>query len=248
MASLEHRPGLERFPLTVPDVSTGRSPWTGTMSVLLHALALAGFLVLPLVLHQPLPTPADEVHAFFTEPISLAPPPPPPPAEAARAHASAARPAAETKAWQAPSVVPTELPPQDGLDLGLDGGVPGGVEGGVPGGVVGGVVGGLPDAPAPAPGPQRVRVGKDIRAPRKVRDVPPVYPNAARLSRLEGTVVVECVIDAHGRVQNAAVLRGVPLLDAAALEAVRQWVYAPSLLDGVPVEVVMTVTLTFQLR
>jgi periplasmic protein TonB len=239
---------MENLPLTGPTSFSSRGTSTAAVSVGLHALLLASVLVLPLFLHQPLPERADEVRAFFAEPISITPPPPPPPAAAApRAHANSARPPVESGALHAPSVIPEVIAPEDGFDLGSDGGVPGGVEGGVPGGVVGGVVGGLPDAPAPPPVP-RLRAGRDVSPPRRLREVAPVYPKYARLSRLEGVVVVEAVIDERGRVQNATVVKGVPLLDDAALDAVRQWAYAPSLLNGVPVQVVMTVTVTFQLR
>ena len=67
-------------------------------------------------------------------------------------------------------------------------------------------------------------------------------------ARVEGTVIIEAVIDTDGRVQSARVLRSIPLLDTAALTAVGQWAYSPSLLNGVPVPVIMTVTVTFRLR
>jgi protein TonB len=76
----------------------------------------------------------------------------------------------------------------------------------------------------------------------------PVYPAAARAARLEGTVIIEAIIAADGTVRDARVLRSIPLLDRAALDAVRQWRYRPTTLNGTPVEVVMTVTLTFTIR
>jgi protein TonB len=148
----------------------------------------------------------------------------------------------------APIEIPTEIRPEEGLDLGgVEGGVAGGVEGGVPGGVVGGVVGGLPDAPPPPP-VKPVRVGGDIREPRKIMDVAPVYPDLAVRARVQGIVIVEATIDPRGRVVNATVLRGVPVLEQAALEAVRKWVYTPTLLDGIPTPIIMTVTVRFRLQ
>jgi protein TonB len=147
----------------------------------------------------------------------------------------------------APIEIPTEIRSEEGLDLGgVEGGVVGGVEGGVPGGVVGGVVGGLPDAPPP-PVAKPVRVGGDVREPRKVVDVAPEYPELAVTARVQGFVIIEATIDARGRVVNATVLRGVPILEEAALEAVRKWVYTPTLLDGVPTPIIMTVTVRFRL-
>ena len=146
----------------------------------------------------------------------------------------------------APVEVPQEIRPEESLDLGVEGGVAGGVEGGVPGGVVGGVVGGLPDAPPPPP-QQAVRVGGQIKEPKKLKNVNPVYPDIARQARVQGVVILECTISPQGKVTDVKVLRGIPLLDQAAVEAVRQWVYTPTLLNGVPVPVIMTVTVNFKL-
>jgi protein TonB len=144
----------------------------------------------------------------------------------------------------APVQVPDSIPTELTLDVGFEGGVPGGVDGGVPGGVVGGVVGGIEAAPPP----QVVRVGGAIHEPRKIKDVAPAYPRFAQSARVQGVVILECTIDPQGRVQAVQVLRGIPTLDEAAVEAVRQWVYTPTLLGGVPVGVVMTVTVHFVLR
>ena len=91
------------------------------------------------------------------------------------------------------------------------------------------------------------RVGGPIATPRKVHDVPPVYPEQARSAGIAGLVIVEATIDATGTVTAAKLLRGQPLLDEAALAAVRQWRYEPTVLDGVAVPVVMTVTVAFTL-
>jgi protein TonB len=216
----------------------------------LHAAAAVALAIVPLLLADALPEPDGGTRAFFVEPIAAPPPPPPPPPPAANAAAAtrvAPKPAAAPAGFVAPIEVPTEIKPEDGLDLGgIEGGVAGGVEGGVPGGVVGGVVGGLPDAPPP-PAAKPVRVGGDIREPRKVVDVTPEYPQFAARAHVEGIVIIEATIDPRGRVVNATVLRGVPVLDEAALEAVRKWVYTPTLLNGVPTPIIMTVTVRFRL-
>jgi protein TonB len=151
----------------------------------------------------------------------------------------------EEPKFTAPIDVPEEVTPEEGLDLGIEGGVAGGVEGGVPGGVVGGVVGGLPDAPPP---PQAVRVGGNIKEPKKLKNTAPVYPDIAKQARVQGVVILECTISPQGKVTDVKVLRGIPLLDQAAIEAVKQWVYTPTLLNGVPVPVIMTVTVNFRLN
>ncbi len=125
----------------------------------------------------------------------------------------------------------------------------GGVEGGVPGGVVGGVVGGLPEAPPPPPPPSApVRVGGNIKPPNKTKHINPQYPPIAQSARVQGIVIIEATIGPNGRVQEAKVLRSIPLLDQSALDAVRQWEFTPTLLNGVPVPVIMTVTVQFTLQ
>ena len=103
--------------------------------------------------------------------------------------------------------------------------------------------------PVTDPGPPSVvQAGRDVTPPRKLRNVPPVYPELAQRSGVEGQVVIACTIDPQGRVAEARVLSGHPLFDAPALEAVRQWVYTPTLVGGVPVSVLMTVTVTFHFK
>ena len=109
-------------------------------------------------------------------------------------------------------------------------------------------VGGLAEAPPPPPPPMAIRVGGGIATPRKVRDVRPVYPQIAQRARVEGVVIIEATIDRRGKVSETRLLRSIPLLDQAALDAVRQWEYDPTLLNGVAVPVIVTVTVTFTLR
>jgi protein TonB len=218
------------------------------VSQILHAIALVMIVIVPLLQPAELPEPAAAVRAFFVEPMSAPPPPPPPPPPAPK-QANTPKPIprpvmTETAKFTAPVDVPEQIKPEEGLDLGVEGGVAGGVEGGVPGGVVGGVVGGLPDAPAPV---QAVRVGGQIKEPKKLKTVNPVYPDIAKQARVQGVVILECTISPQGKVTDVKVLRGIPLLDAAAIDAVKQWVYTPTLLNGVPVPVIMTVTVNFRL-
>jgi protein TonB len=150
----------------------------------------------------------------------------------------------------APIEAPKEIIPEAPAPGPVAEGVPGGVVGGVPGGAIGGVVGGLPEAPPPPPPPPTapVRVGGNIKPPNKLRDVRPQYPQIAQSARVAGIVIIEATISPQGKVTNARVLRGVPLLNDAALDAVRQWEYTPTMLNGVPVPVIMTVTVNFTLQ
>jgi periplasmic protein TonB len=122
------------------------------------------------------------------------------------------------------------------------------VPGGVPGGVLGGVVGGIPGPPPPPPPVEPVRVGGNIQEPKKTRHVNPTYPQIAQQARVSGIVIIEATIGTNGRVQEARVLRSIPLLDNAAIDAVRQWEFTPTLLNGEPVPVIMTVTVNFTLN
>ncbi len=111
-------------------------------------------------------------------------------------------------------------------------------------GTIGAPVGDGPGGGEAGPGP--VRVGGRIQAPRKLRHVDPVYPELARKAGVSAVVILECLLDRDGRIAKVTVLSGHPLLDAAAVDAVRQWTYRPTLLNGAPVEVVMTVTVNFR--
>ncbi len=135
---------------------------------------------------------------------------------------------------------------------GVVGGVPGGVPGGQLGGSLGGVIGGtgssIPVPPPPQPATKRiVRVGSNLKAPRQTFSVQPEYSVLARQTHVSGTVVVNAVIDEHGNVVGARALSGHPLLIPAALKAVLQWKYEPTLLNGTPVAVEMEVTVHFNL-
>jgi protein TonB len=90
-------------------------------------------------------------------------------------------------------------------------------------------------------------VGGQIKQPTKVKHVNPQYPPIAQSARVQGVVIIEAVIGPNGKVQDARVLRSIPLLDQAALDAVKQWEFTPTLLNNVPVPVIMTVTVQFTL-
>ena len=118
-----------------------------------------------------------------------------------------------------------------------------------------GVPGGLPASlgrqplpTKPEPKPEPIVVIGNIRPPRKVFHVNPVYPPLAARARIQGTVQLQAVIDAEGRVSNITVVESITLLDRAAIEAVQQWRYVPTFLNGRAVPVIMTVEVEFRLR
>jgi periplasmic protein TonB len=103
-----------------------------------------------------------------------------------------------------------------------------------------------PPPAAAASGP--LRVGGIVRAPEKIVHVPPKYPSLARSAGVDGVVILEAEIGEDGTIRDVRVLRTIPLLDQAAVEAVRQWRFTPTLLNGQPVSVLMTVTVAFTLE
>ena len=104
-----------------------------------------------------------------------------------------------------------------------------------------------PPSPAASGASAPVRVGGNVPAPTKIKDVKPVYPRDAIFAKIGGTVVLEAVVGKDGRVASVRVIRSLPGLDEAATDAVAQWVYTPTLIGGVPVEVLMTVTVSFEM-
>jgi protein TonB len=125
------------------------------------------------------------------------------------------------------------------------------VIGGVAGGVVGGLISELPPPPpSPSPPPAArapVRIGGELKAPTLVERVEPEYPPLAARAQVQGVVILEALVDHEGRVEDVRVLRSIPLLDKAAIAAVRQWRYSPLLLNAKPERFVLTVTVGFRL-
>jgi protein TonB len=219
------------------------------LSLVVHAVGAMAYFVIPLAADVTPPTPRP-LHADRRVLIRVLPPQP-------RVTATAAPP-------QGPLVRPTGHPPTTATP-------PPSVPFTLPGLPVGGstdtAVGFSVDKPsvpaslgsgspspeksdlgaAPAVETKPVRVGGNIRAPQRLSATAPIYPPIAQSARVQGQVVVEALIDVNGRVGEARILKSVPLLDAAAVDAVRTWRYAPTLLNGVPVSVLLTVTVSFTL-
>jgi periplasmic protein TonB len=233
-----------------------RSPleWVGAMA--LHIAIVAALIIAPLYT-----TATIHLKEYQETPLAPPPPLPPPPAPVGRAVAShIAQPKAKLnftlRKVTAPSVIPKNVP--SGSDNVAEAapdleGVPGGVPGGVLGGVVGGVLGGTGTVgprppPAPRPAAKVLRVGGNVKAPRLMYSVDPVYPPLARQVRVSGTVVVDALIDEHGNVVQARVVSGHPLLIDAALKAVLQWKYEPTSLNGQPVSVELQAQVHFNLK
>ncbi len=226
-----------------PQPGVGSRRWyTLPVSILVHAGIVLAMIVLPLLAADVLPVPRSVLTWLLAAPVA---PPDVPPAPVPRQ--TAVRPLTRTVPAGPPVEAPSGIREETGLIMEPEPGE--GIEGGVAAVIEGTGTKDLPAPPLLPPAPVRpIRVHSGIRPPTKVRHVAPAYPSIAQSARVQGTVIVEAVIGVDGRVQEARILRSIPLLDQAALDAVRQWVFTPTLLSGVPVPVVMTVTVTFTLK
>jgi len=211
------------------------------LSIAGHAVVVTAVLISPLAGNIDLPMIASPL-ADFIETVTPTPPPPPSPAA----------PGPTVAPPKAPITAPTDVLPErlvSSADA-PDGAIANGpaVESG-PGllGPLGTATPVTPPPPPALPTPKLVRVGGVIREPRKILHVAPVYPEFARQARAQGTVTLECILDATGRVESVKVRGSQPLLDDAAVRAVRQWRYTPTELNGVPVPVLMTIMVRFSL-
>jgi protein TonB len=219
-------------------------------AALAHAAALTLLITLPLLRTGDLP--AIDISNVIVVPALPSTPLPPPKARTgnpgARIRARRAS-VPDGEAWRlAPVEVPQGIVEEEFGAGGAEDGIPGGVDYGAGEGIAANLLGadlyqlvGKPEEPP-------VRAAGDVRAPRLVRRVAPDYPELARQARQQGTVILEATTDIYGRVIVVRVLRSLPLLDQAAIDAVRQWVYEPLMLNGRPRPVTFTVTVTFVLK
>jgi periplasmic protein TonB len=228
-------------------------PWTVVVSMLLQLLFVGILILIPLIYTEALPK--TMMATMLTAPPPP-PPPPPPPMATQVVHVKPQAHLMDAGKLMAPKVIPKDVKiikedAEPDVSSGMTGGVPGGVSGGSMGGVLGGVIGGVGTAAPPPPKPKQtgpLRVGGNVQAARIVNRVQPVYPPLARQTRISGTVRLHAIIGKDGTVQQLEVLSGHPLLQQAALDAVRQWRYQPTLLNGDPVDVDTTIDVIFSLN
>src|SRR6266478_3754156 len=234
---------FEEMVVSSPKSKKTNKPWTVVMSMVLQATFLAVLILIPLIYTEALPK-----ASLATLLIA-----PPPPAAAPVVHVKPQVHLIDAGKLVAPKVIPKEIKiiKEDAEPdvMGATGGVPGGVPGGQMGGVIGGVIGGVGGAPPPPkPTQTRIRQGGAVTAASLVNRVQPVYPPLARQTRISGTVRLHAIISKSGGVQQLEVMSGHPLLVQAALDAVRQWRYRPTTLNGEPVEVDTTIDVIFSLN
>jgi len=220
-----------------------RSRYTVPLSLAAHAAVILA--VAAAAVFGPVVLPGLASSEMIYE-VSILPPAPPPPAPPPPPNSSP--PLATPNPHAAPAAAPDHIAPEPermfdpvlssttGTDI-----IPGGSG-------LDTIISEPAPPPPPPPAPALHRAGGKVLVPTKVHDVPPVYPALAREARVQGLVIIEATIGVDGQVMGARILKSVPLLDEAALAAVRQWRYSPTLLNGSPVPIVMTVTVIFKLQ
>jgi periplasmic protein TonB len=232
--------------------------WSVIVSFIIQILLVAVLVLIPLIYTDTLPR--AQLTSFLVAPPPPPPPPPPPAATPPPKVVKVIPRQFDAGRLMAPKQIPKEiamikeeeLPPPS---AGVVGGVPGGVPGGTAGGVIGGIIGSVPTAAPPPPkkeepkpaAPQRIRVGGNVQAANLIRKVTPTYPALAKQARVQGVVRFQAIIGKDGTIQNLQLVSGHPLLVPTATEAVKQWLYKPTLLNGEPVEVITQIDVNFTL-
>jgi protein TonB len=223
--------------------------WTVGVALLIEAVVVGILVLIPLLYVQAIPMP-DLVTAL-TAPAP--PPPPPPPAAPKMAKITSVR-KFDPKGLTAPREIPKEVAQMTEPVIQSAPDMPS--VGGVMGGRVGGLIGSVPSvAPPPPPPPAkvetpaatRIQVGGQVQAAMILNQVQPVYPRLASSARISGEVRLKAVISKDGRIEDLKLISGHPLLVQAAMDAVKQWTYKPTVLNGNPVEVDTEIDVNFAL-
>jgi protein TonB len=241
----------------VDGVGKTRKPWTVLVAFIGEVIFIGIAVLVPMIYFDVLPK--TTLTSFLVAPPPPPPPPPPPQAAAPVKVVKVIPRQFDAGRLMAPKSIPKEIavikeeelpPPSSAV-----GGVVGGMAGGMAGGVLGGIIGSVPMAAPPPPPPpvkqaaavQRIRVGGNVQQAKLVRQPKPAYPPLAKQARIQGVVHLQAIISKDGTIQKLEVIGGHPLLVPAALEAVKQWVYQPTLLNGEPVEVITQIDVNFTL-
>jgi periplasmic protein TonB len=258
---------FKELPETFPKFDKYKKP-AAIVAVVFHVVLVSVLLIIPLLMPQRISK--TRLVAMLVSTLEPPAAPLPPPVFRAAAQPAAPKPRIQKTISPDTLVMPIAIPKEVAQvveapivpDTGVVGGVPGGIPGGVTGGIIGGILSAnsnanplpamAPPPPPPPPPPKAatpvepVRVGGVVREPRVAKLVPPIYPKLARQARVAGTVVLEAIVTADGKVAEIKVISGHPLLVDAAINCVKQWEYEPTLLNGVPTPVILTAKVHFQ--
>ena len=217
-------------------------PWAVTISAIVQTLILGVMILIPLIYTEALPK--GMLNTFLVAP---APPPPPPPPQPVVKVIKAPK-IINIQKMVAPTVIPKNIAivKEDAPVIYTNSSE--GVAGGT-GNVLGGLIGSGPAAPPPPKPvtPSRIRVGGSVESASLINKVTPQYPPIAKTAHVSGTVVLHAVISKEGTIQELQYVSGPPLLMKAAMDAVKEWRYKPTTLNGEPVEVDTTIDVVFTL-
>ena len=253
------RPELFADALVVSNPPRKRRAFSPLVSLVGHAVGIGLLVLIPMLWPENSPEHPDYIRALIYNP----PPPPPPPLPKGSGMVEKLEPTKpvtpETKPDETTLTADVEVPEEvplkpeardpeteqagsvTGSDFGMAEGMEEGQEGGVPGGVPGGQLGGVVGATGDG------AVLDYDSPPRPIKITRPQYPQEAFVKKIEGVVELEILIDASGRVSRARVIKSIPLLDAAAIQTVKQWVFSPAIKDGRPVATIASAPVTFRI-
>ena len=228
-------------------LGTGRTKYTTFLSFLLQCALIGVLVLIPLIYTEALPA-----KAMLTTLVAPPPPPPPPPPPTPQVVVKKVSTDIIDGALRTPTKIPDKIkkvveeeapPPVTSSNMGVIGGVG---PAGSPGGVLGGVLASANSA-APKIEVRKLRVSAGVQASKLISQPKPLYPPIAKQARVQGTVVLAATISKSGTIDNLRVVSGHPMLTQSALQAVRQWKYQPTYLNGEPVEVETTINVNFSL-
>ncbi len=229
-------------------LGSGRTKYTTFLSFLLQCTLIGVLVLIPLIYTEALPA-----KAMLTTLVAPPPPPPPPPpptpqVQVVKKISTDIIDGALRTPTKIPDkikkVVEEEAPPPVTSSMGVVGGV--GAPGGSPGGVLGGVLASANSA-APKIEVKKLRVSAGVQASKLISQPKPVYPPVAKQAHIQGVVQLAATTSKNGTIDNLRVVSGHPMLTQSALQAVRQWKYQPTYLNGEPVEVETTINVNFSL-
>ena len=240
----------------VDGVGKTKKTWTVMLAFAAQIALIVVAVIVPMIYFDVLPK--TQLTSMLVAPPPP-PPPPPPPAEVPQVKVVKVIPRQfDAGRLMAPKNIPKdiaviredELPPP-ASSMGVAGGF--GSAGGAASGVLGSVLSSVSSSLLPPPPPkaaavQRIKVGGNVQAANLVKRVTPVYPPLAKQARIQGHVLLSAVISKEGTIQDLKVNSGHPLLVQSAMDAVRQWQYKPTMLNGEPVEVSTEIDVNFTLN
>jgi protein TonB len=215
-------------------------PWAVTLSALVQFVILGVMILIPLIYTEALPK--GMLNTFLVAP---APPPPPPPPQPIVKIIKAPK-IINIQKMTAPTVIPKNIAVIKDEAPVIYTNSSEGVAGGT-GNVLGGLIGGPAPPPPPKAAPSRIRVGGSVESASLINKVTPQYPPIAKTAHVSGTIVLHAVISKDGSIQELQYVSGPPLLMKAAMDAVKEWRYKPTTLNGEPVEVDTTIDVVFTL-